>query len=137
MATLKFYRCGRPSCMTKEKGQFWSETPICPQCKLEANDPKFGHKIIRLTILHLDPPTDFPGIGKSHRACDVTKSIQAPDGPGGVPNPYHAGTGVVSMVNCPACKLTQAYKDAVAMIDDEDGPRQASISERLEVTRVS
>lgn len=103
-----------------------STMPTCPQCGLTADDPKFGHKIIRLVIVHFDPPTDFPGIGQQHRACDPNKPIQAPDGPGGVPNPWHAGTGDPKVVNCPACMQTESYKAVLATAEDEDAPNSTA-----------
>ena len=131
MATMKLFRCERPSCLTKDRGQFWSCQPICPQCKLEANDPKFGSKIIRLQIVHFDPPTDFPGVGQNYRACDHAIGVHAATGPGGVPNPYHGATGDPRFVNCPKCLATDDCKTAMIGVGDEDGPANAAL-QRIE-----
>lgn len=133
---LKLFRCDRPTCKVQDKGHFRAELPKCPRCGLEANDPKFGSKIIRLTMIHYDPPTEFPGIGKGFRACSPTKMIQVTDGPGGAPkNPFDAGTGDVNQVSCPECKLTDEYKAGLAALNDDDGPCAAL--ELLESRRTS
>lgn len=115
---MKQYRCLRPKCQNRNKGLFKAEQPTCPQCNLQANDPKFGHMICRLVVVHFDPPTDFPGMGQGYRACDHAKTIQADPGTGGVPNPWHAGTGAINAVTCSECKETTEYKTAAALQDE-------------------
>lgn len=141
MPTLKYYKCHRPTCQKKDQGRFWqaaspSDPPKCPQCGLTTADPKFGEKIQRLVITHFDPPTEFPGLGWNHRACDKEKSICAEEGPNGVPNPWHAGTGIVGVVTCPACKETPEYKAALGVVeDDDDTPKRKQLEgsvQRLE-----
>ncbi len=133
MATTKYYRCHNPTCAPKDQGKFRSTAPVCPQCRISADDPKFGRLIVRLVFVHFDPPTHVPGIGQNVRACDPTKPIQAPDGPNGLPNPWHAGTGVPAAVTCQACQETPEYKAALAAEDDEDGPDLAKAAfERIQ-----
>ena len=144
MPTLKYYKCHRPSCQRKEKGNFWSEIPTCPQCQLSAKDEKFGHLLQRLVIVHFDPPTDFLGLGHHVRACKTETAIQAPDGGGGIPNPWHAGTGVATHVNCQACRQTEAWQRAMEIIDHDEpadtaklAPVVAASLERLEMASLA
>lgn len=140
MATNKLFRCMNPRCQEKDlaMGRFWSVEPVCPQCGIEAKDQKFGHLIVRLSVVHLDPPTDIPGIGWNVRACDETKIIQVSEGASGIPNPYHIGSGNVNAVNCPECKNTSAYKAALAVESNEDGPshREAMFDRARGVGRI-
>ncbi len=133
MATMKFFQCDRPSCLKLRKGRFYSEQPICPQCKTEGKDPKYGHTIRRLTIIHYDPPSEYPGIGMTHRACSRKEPIQASDGVNGQPNPWHAGTGSIAAVTCHECMKTPEFKKAAAALDDNDGlpPNYSAVIERL------
>lgn len=101
-------------------GQFWATYPKCPKCELDAKDLKFGDKIQRLVIVHYDPPTEFPGVGENVRACERTRIIQAEDTPGGIPNPWHAGTGSVKDVNCDACMATPEYQHGLEIINDDE-----------------
>lgn len=128
MATLKLFRCTRPSCTTKDMGRFQSLGWECPQCGLSIKDPKLGHKIIRLTVIHFDPPSEWPGVGLNVRACNKAMPIQAPEGPNGVPNPWHAGTGDPRQVSCPDCLLTDEYKKALLTSEDEEENGQVTAS---------
>ncbi len=136
MATKKLYQCLKPSCQAKDKGVFYSDVWKCPQCGLKHTDPKFGHRLTRKTLVHYDPPTEHPGIGENHRACAPGKPIQAEQLGGGVPNPYHAGTANPGAVNCPECKKTAVYLQAVGMTDEEEGASLTKAAlERLEPLR--
>lgn len=122
---LKMFRCLNPTCCTlKDQGIFHAEYPKCPRCQTDAADPKFGRLIVRLTLVHFDPPTHVPGIGKNYRACDPTVDIQAAQGGNGMPNPFHAGTGTPAAVTCPACKESAEFKAALAT-EEEDAPQAA------------
>ena len=120
MATLKLFRCTRVSCVKKDQGRFQSEGWACPQCGLPMKDPKLGDKIMRLTMVHFDPPSEWPGMGLHYRACDPSIGIQVAPAQNGMPNPWHAGTGDPRQVSCPKCKDTEAYKKALATAEDED-----------------
>lgn len=122
MATMKKFRCGSPKCQQTDGGIFNSEQGICPQCGLNEKCPKFGRMIHRLVMIHYDPPTEFPGVGHNHRACDPTKAIQAQEWQGGIPNPWNIGTGDVMSVTCDACKQTPEYKAGLEIAESEDGP---------------
>ena len=120
-AKLKLFRCKAKKCQAKDKGMFWSKKmwPTCPQCHLDSADPKLGQIVQRLVIVHFDPPTEHEGIGHSHRACDAGIAIQAPDTQRG-PNPWHAGSGDPRQVNCPACRQSSAFKQALAASEEEE-----------------
>lgn len=136
---LKLFRCTRPTCTKKEMGRFQSETWECPQCGLSMKDPKLGHKIIRLTVIHFDPPSEWPGTGLNVRACDHAQPIQASQGQNGIPNPWNAGTANPKHVTCEACKLTKEYKDSLLAQDDDENPKVAAATiasmNRLEAAR--
>jgi hypothetical protein len=125
MATRKLFRCNNPKCQAVNKGKFQSEKPECPQCKIGADHPKFGSLILRLVMVHYDPPSEMPGISQWVRACDKSKSIAVQDG-GGVPNPWHAGTGLIQAVTCPECMATAEFKASLAQCEDEDFVEKAA-----------
>ena len=117
---IKRYKCGNPKCQALNQGVFLAEKPTCPQCLKSMDDPKFGRMIIRQPFIHFDPPSEIEGIGEGHRACDHDKGIGA-EMVNGQPNPWHAGTGVATIVNCPACMTTDEYKTALAAMEEKDG----------------
>lgn len=87
-------------------------------------DPKFGNQIERIAIIHLDPPSEFPGVGMGYRACNHDRVIGVDMVPGTrVPNPFNIGTGVASLVTCEACKKTPEYLALIARENDEDDDR--------------
>lgn len=94
----KRYRC--TNCGT----DFVAEKPACVKCEIDATTDTQALGIIHpLATLHFDPP--HPKIkrrGLGHRACDPKTHI----GKG-------RGTGEASVVNCEACKQTEAYLEAV------------------------
>jgi len=63
-----------------------------------------------------------PGYGMGYRACDPTKSIQVTEGPGGVPNPWHAGTGTLDAVTCPECMETEEFTKLKALLEADLQP---------------
>ncbi len=143
----KLFRCTNANCRTDDgKPLDFDFTPTignldpeCPKCKTKANDPRFGHVIVRLVRTHFDAPSHVGGMGKGFRACDETKPIQV----GGdivsgleAPNPFHNGTGVVSAVNCSTCMETEAFKAALlAAYGDEPPATMAASLDRLEPNR--
>lgn len=132
---LKYFRCHRDSCQANDMGRFFAMDAKCPQCGLTQKDPKFGDKLQRLAIVHFDPPTDFAGRGENVRACEPSEGIQCKMH-GRIPNPFHAGSGNASIVNCPDCMQTEIYQYAMALIENEDGPDQlAGAFARLEEAR--
>jgi len=118
---VKSFRCTNPKCQAKSEGKFLSEKPTCPQCKIGAEHERFGNLIVRLVEVHFDPPSEVPGFGLGVRACDRSKPIQAEMGGNGMPNPFHAGTGVLRAVTCEKCKKSAAFLNA--MMSEEDDAR--------------
>jgi hypothetical protein len=107
MALYRCTNCGR---------DFENDRPACAQCDIDpAKDPRLGRFIIRLEIVHFDPPTRFPGMGQGHAACNpllkVGKQIA------------HA-TGDPSCVNCTRCRETEAWKTANA------GPQRELVADQ-------
>ena len=138
--TMKMFRCMNRKCQGVKHpdlgpGGFMAETPLCPQCKIEANHPRFGLLIQRLVMIHYNPDSEVPGFGLGHRACDPSKEITAQLDGNGIPAPWHAGTGNPFVVNCPECKKTTAHMATVARLSDEDSVRDVfqSASDRLPV----
>lgn len=131
---IKMFRCANPKCRKANKGTFFAEIPKCPQCGIEANDPKYGRLIGRCALVHFDPPSPVPGIGLNVRACDPAKVITVASTNERKPS-WHAGTGNPKGVTCPQCKETRAYQAAIAGLDDELPPTEtltAAAASRIE-----
>jgi hypothetical protein len=122
-------KCYRPTCQqSPSRGEWFTENDLdgCPQCGLTRKHEKYGFAIQRLVIIHFDPPSEMPEVGMNYRACDHTKGVQAPDhAHGDRPNPYHIATGNANVVNCPKCKLTEEFRIAMEVLQDDDAPRHA------------
>lgn len=137
---MRRYRCSNPQCQAANQGVFLAEVSLekatCPQCKKCGGDPKFGRLIARQPFIHFDPPSEVEGFGEGFRACDPATSITAQMHASGMPNPWHAGTGVISVVNCPACMETEAYKKALKQAEENEGDGLTKTAmQRLEKTR--
>jgi hypothetical protein len=84
---------------------------ICPKCGADHDDPKSRGAVAPRVVIHFDPPhAVLQGRGIGCYACDPTKAV----GSQGT-----RATGDPRVVNCPACKLTTAWK---AAIDDINNP---------------
>lgn len=141
----KMYRCYRPTCLQDKRGMFYAEQGKCPRCGLDEKDQRLGHKIQRLAIIHFDPPSDFPGVGMGYRACDPKKQIAVTlesDEYGRKKAPTHVATGNPEVVTCPECIATQAYQDALAVVnaqsdeDHENTLTAAALARHEEVKRI-
>lgn len=84
-------------------------------------DPKFGHLVQRLVIVHFDPPSEFPGHGQNHWACNHDQIVQV-ESHGEIPRPWDQATGVPGVVTCPACKKTAVFKAAWEAAEDDVCP---------------
>ncbi len=122
MATEKRYRCDNGNCRSKPtKGEFRSKVPLCPLCGTAADEPRFGHLIVRLVDIHFDPPSHIANYGMGHRACNPAVPIQAQANELGEPTLsglFHAGTGDPRCVTCDACKETDVFKRVFDEWDD-------------------
>lgn len=99
MPTFRCYLCPGP------KGipglDFTADKPVCPTCGVDPGaDPRDAGVVVKLQVIHFDPPRR-PGRGYGHAACDPKLKV----GAGGV-----VATGEPSVVNCPACRGTDAWK---------------------------
>lgn len=116
---MKFWRCvtceDRPGIPGHD---FAAEQPVCDRCGTDAKSGGLAaSKIIALKVLHFDAPDPVrPGRFVNAAACDIALTV------GKV-----RLTGEPSVVNCPACKMTQEWKTADAasrVVLDEDFPIQ-------------
>ena len=100
---MPLYRCLNPACTTHDFGiskfDFWSEQPVCPKCGASGKDPESCHLILPLASIQFDAMNKW-GRGTGNRACD------------GKPFGMQPATGIPQVVTCPACKLTDAWKQA-------------------------
>jgi len=94
------HRCLNPRC---EVTEFTAADPVCPGCGAE------NPLVVRLPVIHFDPPSPFAGKGLGHRACDPTTPISR-----------GRGTGEPAVVNCPACRATDAFRAVPAAGTGED-----------------
>ena len=84
--------------------EFESARPACEACGVGADgDPRTADQIVKLETIHFDPPTAVAGRGKGVAACDAKLRVGA----------RGCGfTGEPDVVNCAACKKTEAYTAA-------------------------
>ncbi len=100
---MKLYRCNQ--C---DGHEFQADKPVCPKCKVDGDDPRAKSRgvIDNLVVIHFDAPSEIVGAGVGSAACDASLKV------GRV-----IATGVAPVVNCPHCKLTEAYKKAMTQFD--------------------
>lgn len=101
----KRYRC--TNCGTS----FVADRPTCAKCDIDAStDQRAAGVIHSLCTIHFDPPHPkirFRGLG--HPACNPSRGIHG-----------LRGTGEPSVVNCEACRATEAWKQAYAAAGDAE-----------------
>lgn len=80
-------------------------TPKCVPCGLDPkNEPRAVQMFTELVTVHFDPPhAVVAGWGLGHAACDPTKKV------GRVQDRF---TGEREVVNCSACKASEAFAGA-------------------------
>lgn len=106
------WRCTNQKCGTDGGGlpchEFEADKPICPKCKWDGRKPEYKNRVIKLETLHLHiEDVNGPDIGNGARyrlACGGSMAGKR-------------ATAVTSVVNCPACKATVEFRNA--MPDDE------------------
>lgn len=108
-AGKRLYRCRNPKCTENPAGtpgyEFWAAPGekglvSCPKCNIASTDPRLGRLITPLQIVHYEPPSEVDGIGAGHLACKR----------GETPLKGSVRSGEPSVVNCPYCKSTDAWK---------------------------
>ena len=89
---------------------FFADKPVCPTCKTDGTDKRFGRMIVACRITHFDPPhPTVNNAGLGVLACDPTKRL------GGA-----MATGDPGVVTCPLCRQSEAWKKAAAVADSTD-----------------
>lgn len=101
---MRLWRCYNQKCSDsphKPGHDFSADGPKCDRCGTDGTLPKFAHLIVPLKIVHFDPPSHVDDIGLGFIACQPTEPI----------GKYRA-TGDPGSVNCPACRVTEAWEKA-------------------------
>lgn len=103
-----FFRCQNANCSEDRHGRlifdFEANEPVCPKCGCDARDPRYADTVIQLEVIHFDPPDErLAGKGKNILACNPRRRVGATVRASGDP----------TVVNCPACKATDAYQKTV------------------------
>lgn len=114
---LHLYRCVNSACKTTE---FTAPAAICPTCAAD------GPLVHQLAIIHFDPPSRYPHRGLGHCACDPKTHIGR-----------KRGTGEHSVVNCPACKATKAYRESLPEYDGAEAVKVPDQDAEFEVTHTA
>lgn len=102
----RLYRCNHEGC---ETSQFEADIPVCPTCGTDGRDPHWKGFIAPLVTIHFvgraKHPTgkSLPNVRSKTRACDSKPAVGLTDG-------SHAVTGEPLVVNCAACRATDAWK---------------------------
>ena len=106
---MKMFRCLACPDEAGKPHEFTAEKPICPRCGLDGTQPRDAELILLLTVIHFDAPSRVPNRGVGYLACQ-------PDTPLGR---GHVATGLPAVVNCPACRETEAFTrhDAAVSFD--------------------
>lgn len=100
----RFWKCWR--CQDENAPRpgydFTADDPVCPKCKTNGETTEGKDIVIARMVLHFEPPSDLPGVGSRIVACS------------GLPTPTTPVrcTGEPHQVNCPACRATEAWKQA-------------------------
>lgn len=96
------FRCLNSECLARleplcQPFEFSAGSPsLCPECG-SAN-------VVQLTVIHFDPPVGFGRRAKGFPACDKN---------GRYGHDGSQATCVPSVVNCPACRETSLWKEAM------------------------
>lgn len=83
---------------------FFAETPVCPKCGLDGTKPQYARHFAPMKAIHFDTPD--PAFAKSKNKHGSGKAACSPD----LKNVML--TNAPNVVNCPACKETDEWKDA-------------------------
>lgn len=106
---LRPYRCQNGRCSADPHGRaiydFWAAEPVCPKCGCDGRRPRTAHVVIPLVVLHFVPPLEkVEGMGTGYLACDPSVRVGAGN---------TRATGDPTVVTCPGCKQTDAFKAAL------------------------
>ncbi len=83
--------------------------PTCPGCGVNPDqEPELASFIQPLETIHFDPPHPIVRFrGKGHLACNPARRVAG-----------MRATGEPAVVNCPACRQTDAWKTAYALVGE-------------------
>lgn len=117
---MALWRCNSLKCEGKT---FLSERPKCPVCGLDAEaDARFADVIIKLTIIHFDPPSGVVrGRGKNVTLCDGTPVRS-------LGKKHEQASGDPEAVNCQACR---AHKDFSTDLDLQESVPEWSVGKEI------
>ena len=103
------YRCHNPKCADDPHGRLGfnfeapSDSPVlCPKCGA-GKTPRTANLIVKLAVIHFDPPSEHAGIGQGFCACNPEKLL-----------PSVKATGVHDAVTCKACRATELFQNSYA-----------------------
>lgn len=98
------FRCSQ--CNTS----YLQDRVACDACGIDPKkDSGAAGLLVRLVTIHFDPPSGLKNRGKGHIACDPSKPVHG-----------RRATGEPSVVNCEACRQTEAWKKAHAAAGDPE-----------------
>ena len=99
---MSLWRCYNPKCATNPYGKQGFDFEVdgrvakCPKCGID-NEGRFTSLLVRLTLIHYDPPSPVPGFGMGYTLCDANRMVYAL-------NPGEQASGEPVAVNCKKCK---------------------------------
>lgn len=83
------------------KNEIEALSPSCAACELDpAKNPGDADYFAKVETMHFDPPTKVAGRGKNFAACNPKLKVGAAG---------HRFTGDPEVVNCAACKASEAF----------------------------
>ena len=91
-------RCGDPA--QRPGFDFEAEGKVvkCPKCGLSSDDVRFGGMLLKLTVIHYDPPHPIVGgAGLGYPLCEPSARVQD------LHRKKEAATGEPGVVNCKKC----------------------------------
>lgn len=109
---------------------FQDARDLCPKCGADGKDPRAGGVIAPRVVIHFDPPhAILKNRGLGSYACDATVKV----GQNGT-----RATGDPSVVNCPVCRDSAAWKAAIEDLTNPPAYRVpvAKVAEPVPVTVV-
>jgi len=117
---MPLYRCY--GCRT----EFEAAKPVCEACGMDASaNPRDKDMVVRLTVIHFDPPGRRPGVGLNHAACDASIKLGAPK---------CQFTSEPVAVTCPKCKESDVYKAADG---ESGGPSEAFLAKPVRAAKAA
>lgn len=110
------FRCNMPTCGPFPKGfEFEDNAGVCPKCKASGS-PRVA-ALVDVHFMVMDPMGPIRSDhGRQFVACQPKREHLALHPL--VSNEFFSATGEVAVVTCPACKRTEAYRQAAQGYDE-------------------